>query len=135
MSVLRVNWDPNPKQLRQFGYGLFIFGAILAGLSYWKGNPHGAKVVMAAMAALGTVVLALPPFGRLIYKAWMSVAFVIGTIVSTAVLLLVYFGIITPLALFFRLRGRDELRLKRAGGSYWVPLSLPEDKRYWERLF
>lgn len=135
MSVLRVNWDPDAKQLRQFGIGLFIFGAIVAGIAYWKGNPEAARRIFAVLAALGGVTLAAPPAGRLVYKGWMCAAFVIGTVISTLVLVLIYFGIVTPLALFFKLRGRDELRLARSGATYWVPLSLPEDKRSWERLF
>ena len=36
-------------------------------------------------------------------------------LISRLMLLLMFYGVITPVALFFRMRGRDLLRRKRAG--------------------
>lgn len=129
MALIRVDWKPDSRKIRQFGLGIIVFAAIL---SYWRG-PVFAGVGL----ALGLLCAALPELvGRPVYKAWMGVAFVIGSLMSALIMGFIYFGLMTPLALVMRLTGRDALRLKRpAGESYWVGLSIPEDKSYFERLF
>jgi len=48
-----------------------------------------------------------------------------------------YYGIITPVALFFRIRGRDLLRRKptAAPTSFWLPKETPEDVRSYFRQY
>jgi len=51
----------------------------------------------------------------------MALGHLLGRIVSPIVLGLIFFVLITPVALFGRVAGRDPLRLKpRAISSYWV---------------
>ena len=58
----------------------------------------------------------LYPFNKL----WMFLGFLIGSIVSPLVLGLIFFGILTPIAIILRLVGRDELLLKRRmKKTYW----------------
>lgn len=135
MALLRVDWNPGPRKLRVFGIGLLALTAILAGAHYRRGQPGPAPAALGLGAALGVVTLAFPAIGLRIYKAWMCVAFAIGTTLSTAMLLVLYYLMLTPLGLIFRLLGRDALRLKRPPlGSYWIPLEAREDKTYYERL-
>jgi hypothetical protein len=48
--------------------------------------------------------------------------------VSNALLRLVFYGVITPVALVFRLVRRDALALRRpAGNSYWRDVDPPGD--------
>lgn len=135
MALLHINWDPSVKKLRQFGAGLMVFAALVGGLLWWRGRPAGPWV-LGGGGALGVLTLAVPAAGRWVYKAWMSIAFIVGNAVSFSLLGLVYYGMITPLAVFFRLRGRDELRLDRpASGSYWTPTKMLSEPSYYERLF
>lgn len=53
-------------------------------------------------------------------KAWFMLGLALGKIVSPIVLGIIFFGLITPIALIARLMGRDELKLKRPNTkSYW----------------
>jgi cytochrome b subunit of formate dehydrogenase len=53
-------------------------------------------------------------------KAWFMLGLVLGKVVSPIVLGIIFFGLITPIALIARLIGRDELKLKRPKKStYW----------------
>jgi len=53
-------------------------------------------------------------------KPWIRIKFFFGMIASLIGLGLVFFGLITPLALVMRLFGRDELCLKiRKDKSHW----------------
>ena len=57
------------------------------------------------------------------YWAWMGFVYVVSSVITYAALTLVYFGVVTPLALLARLLRRDRLQL-RAGPqqSYWHAL-------------
>jgi len=59
-------------------------------------------------------------------KAWMALGHLLGRIVSPIVLGLIFFVLITPVALISRIAGRDPLRLStRAAASYWIKRELP----------
>jgi hypothetical protein len=67
------------------------------------------------------------------YSAWMIAAFPIGWTITQIVLVLLFYGLFTPIALFFRWFGRDELALKRsARPTYWI--SKPQSSRVDEYL-
>ena len=53
-------------------------------------------------------------------KAWMSLGIILGKVVSPIVLLSIYLFLFIPIGLYFKLIGRDELRLKNKNfASYW----------------
>ena len=141
MALIRIDWNPSERKVRQFGLGLAIFSLLLACWSAWKG--HGGFAAPQTWrawvipAVLGLLCAALPgPLGRPVYRAWMGVSWVIGTAVSEVLMALLFYGMLTPLALISRAIGRDALRLKRpAGESYWTTLTIPKDKSYLRRLF
>jgi hypothetical protein len=85
------------------------------------------------MASLGVAtafaVLALL-FARILHPlnvAWMWFGGILHRIVSPLMLGLIYFGVFTPVALFFRLRGRDVLNRKfePSQPSYWLDRTPP----------
>jgi hypothetical protein len=130
-----VDWNPSTRKIRQFGGLLALFLLLIAWRACRKGHVDFAVALAGTGVLLGSAIAAFPRAGLRLYQAWMAAAFVIGTIVSAVVLTLLYFGIVTPLGLFFRWRGRDALGLDPGGReSYWVPLEIPEDKTYYERL-
>ena len=134
MSLMRVDWNPSDKKVRQFGALLAAFAALSGWSMMRHGRPAGPGVLKAGVA-LGLACALIPPLGRRVYKVWMAAAFVIGTPASYVLLAFTYYVVLTPLALFFRLRGRDVLRLsKPVGETYWTPVvpAAPED---YERLF
>ena len=61
----------------------------------------------------------------------------LGKIVSPIVLGIIFFGLITPIALIARLLGRDELKLKRPKKStYWSkPISSNSDADSFKNQF
>ncbi len=53
-------------------------------------------------------------------KAWMILGLLLGKIVNPIVLGIIYFGLFTPIGLFRKIIGKDELRLKPKNlNSYW----------------
>src|SRR5438874_6969495 len=120
MKMQASAWDPPRRQLRQFAWLLALF----LGVAAWRleGTAAGLVVRLTAAAAfgLGTV---WPGAFRVVYRTLLVLTFPVGWLVSRVVLGAVFFGLITPLALVFRLAGRDPLcrRLKPEAATYWQP--------------
>lgn len=60
-------------------------------------------------------------FLKLLYRGWMKFAHVLGWVNTRIILTLVYLLIMTPLALIFKVLGKDPMN-RRLGGqdSYWA---------------
>lgn len=127
-----IQTHPSDKTLRQFaGLCLVFFG----GLAAWQGLMRGRVGLGLGLAALAVTIgplgLLKPQAIRLIYVGWMMVVFPIGWTVSRIALALLYYGMFTPVAFFFRLRGRDTLFLQPRPDkeSYWTQKPMPTDVR------
>ena len=124
MALIRVDWNPSGRKVRQFGLLLALFSVLSAAWWAWRGHGDKARIIGPAGAVLGLLCAALPgALGRPVYMVWMGASFLIGCIVSPILMGLLFYGLFTPLGLLLRLLGRDALRLKRpAAESYWVAL-------------
>ena len=124
-----VTTPPSEKTLRQFAVlCLVVFG----GLGAWRMWRHAADVPAIALVTVGAIIglagLVRPSSIRLVFTGWMMAAFPIGWVVSRVMLGLLFYGMFTPVAAAFRLRGRDALHRRRpATPSYWLPKPKPAD--------
>ena len=57
------------------------------------------------------------------YIAWMTMAFVLGFVMSQVILTLFFFLLVTPISVLARLAGKDFLNRKRdlQATTYWIP--------------
>src|SRR5262245_17697081 len=118
---------PSPKILRQFA-GLFLIEfLVMAGLRWYRGHADAWAVGLATVAVVvGVTGLVAPAVIRPIYSGWMIAAFPIGWTVSRVVLGGMFFIVLTPVGWFFRLTGRDALRLRsQPRQSDWLPKQQP----------
>lgn len=106
---------------RSFGLVMTGFFALVTFAPLLRGNPIRAWT--APIAALFLILTAcaadkLAPFNRL----WFKLGLLLGSVTSPVFLAIFYYLILTPLALFMRLTGKDFLRLRRepSMGSYWI---------------
>jgi hypothetical protein len=136
--LVAINWKPSRRELRKFGLTLLVlfplFGAFLA----WRLGRMGIFYGCAGVGVLvELLVLCVPRAAVWVYKGWMGLALVLGTVVGPVVMALVYYGVLTPIALVLRARGNDPLQRcrKPAGESYWMPLEHRTDVRSYERQF
>ncbi len=136
MSMVDINWRPEPKALRKFGLTVMIgFGIIGLVIQFGADNLQGAYAAYIAGAVLGVpaltgTVIALPG-----YWVWMGVAFVMGNIISRVLLSIFFYLLITPMGVFRRLV-HDKLLLKRPDrSSYWFDLPADGGKDRIERQF
>lgn len=118
---MRIDPSDIPSNTR---FGL-VFTMIFFGLAAfwiftgWMPAAFGALgfgLVLAELTRFFPAALSKPNL------AWALLGLALGTVVGTIVLGLIFFTVITPMALFFRVIGRDELRLRRGTHpSYWRP--------------
>jgi hypothetical protein len=115
--------DPSTRQLREFaGLALGVFGALALWNWFGRGEGGWAGVFAALALGIGPLGLVWPRAVRPVFVGWMILAFPIGWLISNAVLAVVYYGVVTPIGLVFRIRGRDPLRRQRPDGvnTYWT---------------
>jgi polyferredoxin len=129
--------NPSARMLRQFaGLWMAFFGG-LAAWHFFRRPDHGHAFVLAVLAvSVGPVGLVAPSFVRPIFVTWTVLAFPIGWVVSRLLLLLLFCGIVTPIALLFRVTGRDPLRRRiRGRDTYWLPKPAPADVASYYRQY
>lgn len=138
--MLKLDLQPKDAQLRQFAWvSLIGFPLIGWALLHWK---FGLSTTTAwVLTGIGVAVWALGMVStkaiKPVFVGLMLVAVPIGIALSTAVLGLLYFGLFTPVALFFRLTGRDKLhrRLDPTATSYWVERGGPVPAARYLRMY
>ena len=132
-----ISRKPAAKVLRQFAAAWLVFFLAAGVYQYLTGNPRsGAALALAAVLA-GVWGLIKPGAVRWLFAASMALAFPISWCVTQILLLVMFYGILTPVAVVFRIRGRDLLGRKRGadGPSCWKPKKTPADLRSYFRQY
>jgi hypothetical protein len=129
--------NPSRRMLRQFSMLWIGFFAALAIWQWFVRAHHTLATVYALMAVtVGPVGLVAPAVIRPIYVTWLVAAFPIGWVISRVLLVILFFGVATPLAALFRWRGRDVLGLRRHdAASYWASKPQPGGPASYFRQF
>lgn len=112
---------------RNFG---FLFAGVCALLSAYAIYHDDATVQgfgwLVASAIVGLITIISPNLLAPLNKAWMKLGDLMGKVISPLVLGVIFFVLITPIAIISRLFGRDELRLKKANVSTcWIDRAPP----------
>jgi hypothetical protein len=120
--MIPINWMPDRKALGEFAEaGMFALGMVAAPLAYFRGQPRLAATFWVAAVVLRIVGLARPAWLKPIFLGLTLATWPIGWVVSRVALGLLYFAVFTPIALIFRLIGRDSLKktLDPKAKTYW----------------
>jgi hypothetical protein len=105
---------------RRFGVSVGLAFLALAGVAWWRGRGH-ASVALATIGGLLVVGgVALPTYLGPVFRAWMGLAGVMSRFTTPLMLGLVFYLVVTPVALLMRLVGASPLRRPGAGASGWV---------------
>ena len=119
MCVMK-NSDSTMPSNRKFGF-FFSFVFSIAFAYFFRNSATNWYLVFAILAVLTlTITLLSPNKLQFFNKLWLMLGLLLGKIISPIVLGLIFFALITPVALLMRLAGRDELRLKMINrSSHW----------------
>jgi hypothetical protein len=99
------------KELRQFG---LMVGGIFLAIGLWPIVFRGeslrlwAVLLGGGLASLGAV---LPASLKYVYQGWMSLGHALGWVNTRIILGVIFFGLITPMAVVMRMAGKDAMRL------------------------
>ena len=109
------------KEIRKFGILALIFFGFLCGLGLWmkKSLP---TYLFGFLSILGLGFIFAPSWMKPLYVFWQRIAHFIGRVVTTLILALAYYLVITPTALIKRVLGGPPLPAKsnKRALSYWV---------------
>jgi len=112
--------DQLPSE-RRFGA---LFTTLFAGFALYglfKGSATLAWSLGLLSLAFGSMSVWLPGWLAPLNRAWFQLGLLMGRVVSTVVLGILFCGLITPVGCISRWLGRDELRLRRHDrSSHWV---------------
>ena len=133
-----IQFNPPRATLRQFaGLWLAFFGGLAGWQAMARGNLALAAVCAILALTIGPLGLVRPLLVRPIFVAWMVLAFPIGWTVSQIILAVMFYGLFTPIALVFRLIGRDPLHRAHRPEleTYWLSKPAPADLRRYFKQF
>ena len=139
-KLVEINFNPDTNTLRQFGVIAFVGFGALGALAYYEmlvfsfGLGEARLPVATGFVALGSVALLFslvaPRANRLLFVGFTLLAFPIGFVLSYLIMGALYFLIIGPIAVAFRLFGRDSMH--RAydpdAPTYWSTARPARDK-------
>jgi hypothetical protein len=137
MTAFDIPWRPAARTLRQFA----VLWLLCVGLLAWRfGVAQGQApgVVLAALAVgVGVIGWRWPAAVRPLFVALIVLTLPIGWAVSNLLLIVVFYGLFTPIALLFRLLGRDALerRFYPDRDTYWEPKVVTSDPARYFRPF
>jgi len=127
--MITPDWNPTPRQLRQFAAAVLGVVLLLA-LGIWRrtGSLSSALITALLGALIALLGFLAPRAVQPLYRLLTIVTLPIGYLVSEILLRVVFYGVLTPLGLAFRMAGRDVLRLKRTQQkSYWQQAKQQKD--------
>lgn len=133
-------WSQTPegKAIRGFLLVLTLIPLGLAGFRIWwhDGLIDLLDKILIAVALVVMISRLYLPVIHVEYKAWMSLALVLGFLMSSLILSLIFYLVITPVGLVMRWTGHDPLikSFRKGESSYWK--DYPARKHdSWKRQF
>ena len=147
--MIKLNLRPERNVLAQFAWVTLFAFPLLAAL-FTRGDAHwyepwtwnSSPKLVAVFAGIGAAQLlallaGIRHLALGIYVVMTLVAFPIGFVLSHVIMLVIYYLVITPIALVFRVMGRDVLgrRLEPQRASYWTERSKPRDAASYFKLY
>ena len=139
MALIKINWNPARKDLRDFGriaiiatFLLAILLHVIKGLTLkWCAVIVGFGLFVFLCSLISIKVT------RWIYLGLTLLTFPIGMVVTFVLMAVFYYLLLTPVGLLFRLLKRDPLRRKFDSSveSYWIQRRPTDNiKRYFNQF-
>jgi hypothetical protein len=146
-NMIEINLRPDDKTLRQFGFIAFAgFGGVAA-LAWFEvlifsfGLGDARPIVAGGFAGLGVISLLLslvyPKANLPIYVGLTIISYPIGFVVSYVIMGTLFYLLITPVGIFFKITGRDTMkrRFEPEAASYWIPVERQRSRESYFKQF
>ena len=141
--MIKINLNPPERVLGHFAWiaipGLpLVVGAVLriAGVFAW-GHPALLAAGGVAVAQLALYLAGVRFATKAVYVLLSLIAMPIGFVLSHVLMAVIYYLVMTPIGLFFRLVGRDVLgrKLEPNKASYWHDRGEPRSASNYFKLY
>ena len=103
----KVKQAASMKELRSFG---LLVGGVFSVIGLWPMVIHGTSLRLWAVGVGGLLIASgglVPHVLEPLYKGWMWIGHILGWINTRILLGIVFYGLITPIGIVFRLIGKD----------------------------
>lgn len=109
-----------PRDWRNFGILMGVIAIIIAAVLTWKLHPHYPYVWMLGFALI-LLSFIQPALLKPVYFLWMTLAVILGWIMTRLLLSLLYFGVFTPIHLLAWISGKQFIERKwdKSQKTYW----------------
>lgn len=118
------------KNLQVFGLSVGFVSVLIAAFLFWEKSAaypafFAAGIVLIGSAAIAPIVL------KPVYLVWMAMAAILGWIMTRVILGILFYFVLTPIALIAKLFGKQFLELKwgKNQATYWNDLQTREINR------
>ena len=114
------NIKESKKDLRKFGLTVGIVFLAIAAFLFWKGKESYLALGIVG-GFLVIVGLLFPIILRPLNKTWMTLAILMGWVMTRVILTVLFFAVLTPLGFIAKLFGKNflDLKLDKEQNSYW----------------
>jgi hypothetical protein len=137
MALVKLDLKPDVEKLRSFSEIALSASIVFSLLGSWVYSWSNTTVYTLLISGLLvfwlgkiSVKLILP-----LYQLLLLLSFPIGWLISHIIFAFFYYLIIFPIAIIFKLVGRDKLQLKADKESYWIDCpKATSTKRYFQQF-
>ncbi len=129
--------DAKPPSDRSFAWLMTAIATAVAAYAHWKAL-HWVWWPVAIGALFALAALLAPKLMNPLNRLWMGLGRLLGLIVTPIIMSLIFFGVLTPIAILARSRGVDPMRRRYdpSAMTYWIERNPPgPDARTMERQF
>lgn len=134
--MVKINWKPSQKELKNFGWVILVGFGIIGALLFFKHKHNAAYGVWGGSVFVFLLSHILPVAAKPFYWIWMGFGFVMGSIMSRVVMSIIFYIVLTPVAVILKIAGKDSLQIKKPiKSSYWIDHPKIEGKEPYEHLF
>ena len=105
---------------KKFGLVISCFLILLGTYFFYKSFIYlGIVFIILSLIILG-IAFIKPSLLTNLNKGWMLIGYLLGKVINPLVLGIIFFVLITPLAFFLKIIGRDELNIQSpSSNSFW----------------
>ena len=106
---------------KKFGITMGVILTIIGLYLLWKNNDY-FKYFFFVAAAFFIIGLLLPAALKYVYKAWMSLAVVMGFIMTRVIMIIIFYLLVTPIGLIASITGKKflDMKIDQNAKSYWL---------------
>lgn len=111
-------------------FGISVGGALIAlgVLMWWRDHASAGAVVAGLGTALSIAGVTIPTRLGPIERGWMRLAHAISRVTTPLVMGIVYFMVLTPIALLMRVLGKNPLSRRETEGGFWMPRDIEQGR-------